>query len=123
MTNFEIQSLFNGLATVRQDATMRLPARTSFTITRNIKLLQPIVEDMAESRIKVLETYGTRDEANPGMFNIPPENRQKVTEELEALDKVDNDVSLIKIKLSDLDHVELSVQVMEQLYPLIEEEG
>ena len=46
-----------------------------------------------------------------------------ILQELAALDAIETEVQLVKIKLDDLANVELSVQTMDSLYPLIEEES
>ena len=63
------------------------------------------------------------DESNPGSYFIPEENREILTKELEALDSIENEIKFQKIKWEDIKNLNLSIQAMEALYPMIEEEN
>ena len=86
-------------------------------------MLEPIIEDIITTRKKTLDTYATPNLETPGAYDVPAANREIVLQELTALDAVETEVQLVKIKLDDLANVELSVQTMDSLYPLIEEES
>lgn len=123
MTNKEIFSIFEGLTNLRQDASMRLPARSMFALSQDFRILQPIVEDIQTTRTELLNKYGTPDKEQPTTFQIPPENRDILMKELDQLDAVENDVKLHKIKLADLEDVSLSFETMDSLFSIIEEES
>lgn len=122
MLNSVIESIYAGLINLRQDATMRLPARSMFALSQDLRLLQPIVEDIQNTRVQILQRLGVQDEENQDSFFIPPENRETLQHEMEALDNIDNNVELRKIKLSDLDNINFSLDIMNDIFPLIEEE-
>lgn len=63
------------------------------------------------------------DESNPGSYFIPEENREILTKELETLDSIENEIKFQKIKWEDIKNLNLSIQAMEALYPMIEEEN
>ena len=46
MLNKDIVTMYRGLTSLASDLETKLPAKVSFAIVRNIKLLTPIVEDI-----------------------------------------------------------------------------
>jgi len=64
MKNNEIISCYEGLQNLRQAATRRLPARTSFAVIRNLKTLQPIVEDIQTAYNEIIAKYADPVEDN-----------------------------------------------------------
>lgn len=123
MTNKEISMIYEGLQSLREDATLRFPARTSFIIVRNLRLIQPIVDSIVETRNLILVKLGMSNPLNPGEYTIPPENRESFIKQMEELDQVDNDLTLYKIKCSDIESLNLPINVMDALFPMIEEES
>lgn len=123
MTNNEVLSLYEGLQSVKNSGDIKFPARTTFIVVRNMKTLEPIVDAIVEAKNGLLKELGTPDEKNPGSFFIPEENRQKLAQQMEDLDNIDNNIEFKKIKWEDIEPLNLSIQAMEALYPMIEEEN
>ena len=120
MKNKEIMVVFVVLQNARNDTSIKFSARTTFAIVKNMKMLQPIVEAIMETRTQILKDLGTPN-GNDTYF-IPEENRAGFLKEMDKLDTVENEVILQKIKWRDISSLNLSVQAMEALYPMIEEE-
>lgn len=123
MINSEILSLYEGLQTIKNSGDIKFPARTTFTVVRNMKTLEPIVESLIEAKNQLLKELGIPDEKDPNSFFIPENNRKKFTQQIEELDNIDNDIEFKKIKWEDIEPLNLSIQAMEALYPMIEEEA
>nr|DAP43414.1 MAG TPA: Protein of unknown function (DUF1617) [Caudoviricetes sp.] len=68
MLNKDIVTMYRGLTSLASDLETKLPAKVSFAIVRNIKLLAPIVEDIDFARQSVAATYGVEVE---GGYSIP----------------------------------------------------
>ena len=117
MKNKEIYSLY---ITLNNLPSIKLPAKTSFSIVRNLKTLEPIVKDIEQTRLSILQEYGEEKE---GVFHFPEDKIEEVTKELESLAEVDVDVSLVKISVSDLEQLNLSVEEATNLFLMIEEKG
>lgn len=127
MKNFEIVNIFSGLTKLRKSDIQTLPTKVSFAIIRNYRNLQPIVEDYEKVKMQlVLDNGGTEDPNKPGVYTISNKDKdelKKINKELESLMNVDNpNVNLVKIKLSDLDNINLSLDNMDCLYSIIEED-
>lgn len=119
MTNKDILSCFEGLQKLRQAADRRLPARTSFAIVRNIKTLQPIVDDFRESYQELLDKYG--DPIENDQYQIKTENLQDFNDELNNLYNLDISLDIVKIKFSDIEDLDFSLEETEALYFMIED--
>nr|DAM21847.1 MAG TPA: Protein of unknown function (DUF1617) [Caudoviricetes sp.] len=68
MLNKDIVTMYRGLTSLASDLETKLPAKVSFAIVRNIKLLTPIVEDIDFARQSVAATYGVEVD---GGYSIP----------------------------------------------------
>ena len=123
MKNKEIMIVFEGLQNARNDTSVKFSARTTFAIVKNMKMLESIVDALIESKNQLLQKLGVPDESNPGSYFIPEENREILTKELETLDSIENEIKFQKIKWEDIKNLNLSIQAMEALYPMIEEEN
>lgn len=123
MKNKEIMVVFEGLQNARNDTSIKFSARTTFAIVKNMKMLESIVDALIESKNQLLQKLGVPDESNPGSYFIPEENREILTKELETLDSIENEIKFQKIKWEDIKNLNLSIQAMEALYPMIEEEN
>lgn len=121
MTNNEILNFYEGLSKVANNKELRFPVKTSYAMLRNIRALAPIVEDIQTTRDSILKTYGEPVEDKPGYYSIPKENREVAQKELSSLNSVEQDVAILKIALSDLDNIELSVEELNGLYEMLED--
>nr|DAR80365.1 MAG TPA: Protein of unknown function (DUF1617) [Caudoviricetes sp.] len=68
MLNKDIVTMYRGLTSLASDLETKLPAKVSFAIVRNIKLLTPIVEDIDFARQSVATSYGVEVD---GGYSIP----------------------------------------------------
>ena len=119
MLNKDILSTFEGLQSLRQEANRRLPARTSFAIVRNVKTLQPIVEDIQSSYNELIMKYAEPIEGEK--YRVKEENMGEFTTELNNLYSLDTEVPIIKIKFSDIEDLDFSLEETEALYFMIED--
>lgn len=118
MKNQEILTCFEGLQKLRQAADRRLPARASFAIVRNIKTLQPIVDDFRESYQSLLDRYAEPIEND--QYQVKAENIQEFNNELDNLYNLDINLEIVKIKFSDIEDFDFSLEETEALYFMME---
>lgn len=119
MLNKDIVTMYRGLTSLASDLETKLPAKVSFAIVRNIKLLTPIVEDIDFARQLVAATYGVEVD---GGYNIPEQQIDTVNQELTAIAETEVDVPIVKVKMSDIENLNISVGIAEALEFMIEEE-
>ena len=121
MTNKEIIQNYNNLSILRGHD-ISFPARVSFIITQNIRKLQPIFEDYENAKMIIARKYGYPAPGQPGTYNIPEERIEDAQKEIDELNDVDHDIKFLKIKLENIESLQLSIQDMEALYPMLEED-
>ncbi len=119
MLNKDIVTMYRGLTSLASDLETKLPAKVSFAIVRNIKLLTPIVEDIDFTRQSVAATYGVEVD---GGYSIPEQQIDTVNQELTAIAETEVDVPIVKVKMSDIENLNISVGIAEALEFMIEEE-
>nr|DAK07916.1 MAG TPA: Protein of unknown function (DUF1617) [Caudoviricetes sp.] len=120
--NRDIITMYQGLSQLASNEGMRLPARVSFAVVRNLKMLIPIIEDIDMARQSIAETYGTLDIDNPTQYRIPENNRDTVNQELDAIMETEVDVPLVKIKMTEIEDLNISIAMAEALMFMVEEE-
>lgn len=120
--NRDIITMYQGLSQLASNEGMRLPARVSFAVVRNLKMLIPIIEDIDMARQSIAETYGTLDVNNPTQYRIPENNRDTVNQELDAIMETEVDVPLVKIKMTEIEDLNISIAMAEALMFMVEEE-
>ena len=123
MTNIEIVQMHSGLINLRAQADLRFPARVSFAILHNMKILEPIIESYEAARMELVHRHGQEVPEQPGAYQIHEGQVEEFSKEFDALNKIENEVTLTKIKMSDIEDIQLSVDNVAALYPMIEEEG
>lgn len=117
-TNQQVSEMYEALAGV-QKKNLTFPAKVSYAIVRNLKILNPMYEDIIEVRNKII-TSNSKQEGE--YFRVLPEKQDYVNSELKSLAAVPNeDISLTKIKLKDIESLDLPIDVMEGLFPMIDE--
>lgn len=121
MKNKDIISTFEGLQSLRQGATQRLPARLSFAIIRNFKTLQPIVEDIQATYSELVSKYADPIKEDPGRFKVKDGCLDDLNREMNSLYDLDTEVTLTKVKFSDLENFSFSLSDIEALYFMIED--
>lgn len=121
MLNRELIQIYDNLYKLSERNEVRFPAKVSFCITRNIKMLMPIAEAFELARITILQDYGIEAEDKPGFYKIKPDKAEIAMKELQDLENTEVDLTLQKIKLQDIENLDLSIQDMDALYPMLEE--
>lgn len=125
MTNEKVEIIY--MALLKMDKSV-FPAKTAFAIVRNIHMLQPIVEDYRDAKLKVLQKYNGKseylEEDNQSIFIFESQEiRNKVAKEFDELDKIDNHIRLYKIKESELESLgNISISIAEGLLYMLEED-
>ena len=119
MKNSDIMSCYEGLTNLRKVANRRLPARTSFAIIRNLKTLQPIVEDIQTAYNELVLKYA--EPVEEGQYKVKPGCLEDFNREATNLYNVDTEVSIVKIKFSEIENLDFTLNETEALYFIIEE--
>ena len=118
LTNLDLVQLYNKLIEQKETS---FPARVSFIIARNEKKIWDILQDYLNAKNKTIEKYCTPVDGEPGKFALPSQD-SSYWEEMKELDNTENEIEFKKFYIDDLKDMELSLEVMNALLPMIEEE-
>lgn len=122
MTNSEAYNFYSALQELQKNKNS-FPAKIAYAIIRNSHLLEDIVKSMNAARDEMVRTYCEPLPDDSGRYKVKEEYLEKFQKEFNDLYAVENEVSLQKISLSDLDGISLSLDDMNALYPMISEEA
>lgn len=120
MKNIEIMSNLEKLIKMRDNSSIRFPARVSFAIARNIRVMLPIYEDIYNARMDILKEHG--ELVGQSDFFSPKEgHEEQIAKELEAINQTECDCSIQKFPFNDIENLELSIDDMDTLYFMVDE--
>lgn len=104
MKTFEIQNIYTGLVGIK---TKKLPIKLAFVLSRNMKKLEEVVQDVDENRQKLLNQYGEKDDdgnlvvADDGNVKIMDANN--FVAEMSEVMETEVDITLDKVSRSDIE--------------------
>lgn len=117
MRNIEAFEMFNKLNSQTMDNTQSMPVKVSFKIIKNKFALKAMCEPYIETRNAIIRSFAngkqTIDQTDP--------NYAKCMQKLTELDNANATVSLEKIKYSDIESLELPMELMNAIYFMVEE--
>lgn len=118
--NLQCKDIFVLYETLMKIKDSKVPVTTGFAIVRNIKALAPEYESIMEMRNSIIRSYG--EDLGNGQISVPDDKLAAANAELNKVLDTEVEVNLTKLKLSQLENLELSIEDIEKLYPIIEEE-
>ena len=92
-----------------------------FYIQKNRELLLKAYEDMEKIRLNVFNKYGTYNSEEKS-FSFKTEQIEDINNELDDFKNIQYDINFLKVKLSDLEGLEFTLEQMEALMFMIEED-
>lgn len=121
LTNQEIVQVTEGLNRLRTGDLQMLPIEVGYLIIKDLKLLEPLCAAIDSMRESVGIKYGERKDN--GSYQIKEENLGVAQRELEALSSIENTVELDLIPLAALNGLSFPLDVIYQIYPIINGEA
>lgn len=115
LTNIEIINLTEGLVTFKQDNSNILPIKIGFNIIKNIKILTPIYESIIEMRNDIIQKYANNDLIEENKLDI-------INAELLELGNLKNEIDINKISLNDISEVKISLDLLDKISIIIDED-
>lgn len=122
LKNQDIIEYYEELSISFKDNSKYLPAKISFIIQKNIKALKILSEEIYSARNNIIQHYGIQDEEDKESFIIPNEYKEITQKELDELIEMEQEVNILKLKFSDIENLEFTMNQMEALMFMIEEE-
>ena len=120
LTNFEIYNIAMAMNEAFQDGSQYLPIKVNFFIQKNKTTLLNLAQDIDNSRIAIVQNYGTVDETS-NQFIVPEDKIEAANAELMDLFNITQEVDIKKINIDALpDDISLSTAQMEALMFMID---
>lgn len=120
LTNNEIYSYAIALNEAFSDNTQRLPMKINFYLQKNKKTLIALGQDIEESRLEIIRSYGEPIE-NSTQYSIPRDKVEEAQKELEDLLALEQEVNIYMISADSLtDDISLTTGQMEAIIFMIE---
>ena len=120
LTNQEIYNYATALSNMFDSAEQRLPMKINFYLQKNKRTLLSLGQDIENSRIEVIKTYGTPSE-DGSQYIIPKESVEEAQKELNDLFALEQEVHIYKISAENLpDDVSLTTGQMEAIMFMID---
>lgn len=121
LTNNKIYNYAINLSKVFNAGDQYLPAKVNFFIQKNKKMLIGLGADIEDARIAILNNYG--ELAEDGVtYNLTANNIDKANKELNDLLQIEQEVPISKIKLSDLNGIDFTIEQMQAIMFMIDED-
>ena len=122
LTNEQIYNLTLYLFREFKDNSLYLPIRINFYLQKNKNQLWFLTQDIESARLGIAKKYG-KISKETNRYIIPEEKQDMAQKELNDLSKLEQEVQIYKIKLSDLsDDLKLTMGQMNALMFMIDEE-
>lgn len=122
MSNRDIYLKYNILLELFNNSkTQYLPARVNYLIQKNYSVLERVATLIENSRTKIIEFYGEPENEN-GIISIQPEKIELANKELDEILSLQEEIDVFPIKLSDLEMTEFTLEQMQALFYMIEED-
>lgn len=120
MTNNNIYFIAKYLDNFAMNNQQYLPARLSFYLMKNIQLFISKAQELEQMRAQIVEHYGYINEK--GNAVIEEKNKEKAQQELDDLLNTEQEIEYKKIPLSWFDDVEFTIEEMNKLSFMIEDD-
>jgi hypothetical protein len=120
LTNNEIYSYAIALNEAFADNTQRLPMKVNFYLQKNKKTLMALGQDIEESRLDIIRSYGESTEDGT-QYSIPKDKIEEAQKELEDLLALEQEVNIYMISADSLtDDISLTTGQMEAIMFMID---
>lgn len=120
-TNEELYLILNNLnEQIFSQTDLIFPVKINFYIQKNKNLLIPLVQEIEDTRIKIVSANGTLNEET-NQYSIDSDKMPIVIDELNKLFAIQQEVNFYQCELKDLGDVPLTMQQMNALMFMIKE--
>lgn len=116
--NIKMNQLLNSSEALKTLVSLKVPAKTSYNISRIVSIVEKELEAFNAARTKCLDTLGTKEEDK---YTFTPETAKEFDTQMKELLEQEVVIDRHTIKLDDLNNVEVEASVLLTLDWLIEE--
>lgn len=120
LTNMEIYNMATILNEEFADGSLKLPIKINFFLQKNIQTLLNLTREIEDARLEVARKYGELTEDGTS-YQVPEESIADASKELNELFEASQEVNIHIFKIDDLEGIDLTMNQMNALMPMIEE--
>lgn len=121
LTNYEIYTYAQQLNSAFTNKNLYLPARVNFFLQKNTQLLLTLAQEIEESRLNIIRHYGIAN-IETGNIEIPAGKVEIASNEIQELLMLEQEVNITKINIDKFGDIELSLEQMNAIMFMIEED-
>lgn len=121
LTNNKIYNYANSIIENFSGVDIKFPIKVNFYLQKNQTELMALAQDIEKQRVDLIQEYGTLNEETQ-QFEIPPEKVVEVSQKINDLFNLTQEVKLYKVKLEDFGDIELTSGQMQALLFMIDDE-
>lgn len=99
---------------------IRMPVRIGFYLKKNVQTFKNAAQEIEEARISLCEAFGEYN-SETNYYRVPTEKVEELNKELNDLLTLEQELPIHIFKIEDFDGIELSLQQISALMPMIEE--
>ncbi|MCM1308036.1 MAG: hypothetical protein NC223_05495 [Butyrivibrio sp.] len=118
MKNYEVWNLYTRLAALRE-CDKEFSPKVNDARFKNMRLLKPYADAYADAQNEIVKKYG--ESAGDGSYKINPEKLEEYSTELEELNGIENDITLVRFPADELNSINLRTAEYETLAELFED--
>lgn len=120
LTNNEIYNYAIALGKAFNDETQKLPVKVSFYLQKNKNTLVELAQDIEKTKMTIAQENGKLDETT-GQYAIDPDKIETVSQELNDLFNLEQEVNIYTIDINSLsEDLLISTAQMEALMFMID---
>lgn len=94
----DVSSIYNGLSTI---VSKRVPVRMGFIVNRNLRKIEPIMQDVEKQKVDILKKYA--DDSDETSAHISKEKMGKFMKDINEMGDVEVELVLDKILMEDIE--------------------
>lgn len=121
ITNENIIQFAEKLQVNFSDKSKYIPMKIGFAIQKNLNTLIDLAREIEESKMEIGREFGILQA--DGGYQIPPENMDKVSQELNDLSKFEQDVPIKTVLYSDIESIEFTMPQVNAIMFMIEDDS
>lgn len=116
LLNDEIYGLYEALYELKEKNEISLPVTLAYQLVRNMQKLEPLYMAIEEARRNLFKVYVDENDI------IPNDKINEVNQKLQELGMIKEELNLYLIKLKDISYINLPIDIVRKLMPIIKED-
>lgn len=116
LLNDEIYGLYEALYELKEKNEISLPVTLAYQLVRNMQKLEPLYMAIEEARRNLFKVYVDENDI------IPTDKMNEVNQKLKELGMIKEELDLYMVRLKDISYINLPIDVVRKLMPIIKED-